>query len=416
MEQADNKRGQEQSQIRPHVLIIHHYMWPDESPTSKLFSDLAFHLAGWGCRVSVFAARERYIIKLSDLSKREVANGVEFYRVKGGQGFNKSATARLLAGFILLFKWLFLSFKTRPADLLIVGTDPPFSVWLGALLKIFNRTKKLIIWVMDLYPDAILAEGITTEKDIRTRLARFINKHALTQCDGIVDLGQCMRQKMPTTSAKVIRETITPWSPHEPVSYERDKETERLRKELFGNSQIGLLYSGAFGRAHEMSLFLQLAMEMATYTDTVYTVIASYGPKFVKIKSNILSQKIPIKCLDYDPSENYVSRLKTADFHLVSVNRNWTGVVVPSKFFAALAVGRPVIADVDDNSTLSALCRKYDLGWVVNKGNMELVKKGLLELASRPEKLKAWQKHVFNIYQKYFSKKAGLEKWDNLLK
>ena len=403
-------------QNRPHIFIIHHYMWPDESPTSRLFSDLAFFLSQLGCHVSVFSTQERYILQLANLSKEESFKGVRFLRARGGTGFRKGAAARLLAGFFLLFKWLLLSLRTSSAELVIVGTDPPFSVWLGALLKKIRKTKSLILWSMDVYPDAIIADGLAGENDFRTRFARLLNKWALSHCDGIVDLGVCMRRRITVDKEPFVRETISPWAPYEAESHLRDKETNRLRSELFDQAKIGLIYSGTLGCAHDLSLFIRLSLELRELSDSVSTVISSHGPNFVKLKSHILSQKIPIKCLNYEPGENYVSRLKAADFHLVSVKKEWTGIVVPSKFFASLAVGRPVIAAVDNASCLAMICQKYDIGWVLNGDNLAKVKEGLKHMLAHPDRLLSWQKHVIEIYRKHFSRNVGLRKWANLLR
>ena len=396
------------------VLILHHYMWPDNSPTSNLFSELAFHLSREGFRVKVFTAQESYIPSSRKFNRRENFQGVEFYRVIGTKWFSTTAISRLLSGFLLMFKWLFLSTKIKPTDYTIVGSDPAFCIWLGAILKILKRTKRLITWIMDLYPDAIVSEGLSQESDIKTQVARAITNYAYSKCDVIVDLGSCMRQRI-SVNGNIIRETITPWAQHEHESYERDSECEKIRIELFGEVNLALIYSGAIGRAHDLSLFLDLAEDLTPSCDKISFVISSYGRKFEVVKETILTRKLQIKCLDYTFDNTYVNRLKAADLHLVSVKTDWTGVVVPSKFFAALALGRPVIAAVEDSSSLAVICREYNVGWVLNKNTLQKVRYSLQGLATDPKKIKLWQKHVMSIYQQYFSKKICLKKWQKLL-
>lgn len=400
---------------RPHVVIAHHYMWPDESPTARLFSDLAFHLAGLGCRVTVLAARERYVLRLADLRERETRDGVDFIRVRGGQGFRKGGMARLLAGFSLQLKWLLRMFTLPRADIFITGTDPPFSSWLGAVLKVLRRADKTVVWSMDLYPDAIIAEGLAREDSPHTRLCRALNEWSHKHTDAIVDLGLCMRARMRCAHSAVRRETITPWAPHEPQSTERDAEAERTRREVFGTSRIALLYSGAFGRAHDLGLFARLAANLALTGPDFRVAFCSHGPAFVQFRSKAAMNSWPVTCLDFDPGESYLARLAAADFHLVSVKPEWSGIVVPSKFFAALAMGRPVIAAVPDSSSIAALCAEHDLGWVLNDQNLDKVAEALRQILIRPERLRSWQRHVREKYQKFFSRRAGLEAWRRLL-
>ncbi len=402
-------------QRRPHVVIAHHYMWPDESPTARLFSDLAFHLADLGCRVTVLTAREHYMLRLPELRKSESHRGVSFYRLRGGSDFRKGGLRRLIAGFVLLFKWLLKILYLPKADVFITGTDPPFSSWLAALLKVFGKAEKNILWSMDLYPDAVIAEGLSSETSFKTKIARVLNSWSFSKMDAIVDLGECMRRKMNFRRSGQSLVTIPPWAPYEPESIERSPEAERTRREIFGRARIALLYSGALGRAHEVGIFARLAASLALTGQDFCVAFCSHGPAYIQFHSKVTMNSWPVKCLDYEPGDNYLTRLAAADFHLVSIKSQWSGIVVPSKFFSALAMGRPVIAAVPENSSIAMLCHRHDLGWVINDKNLDSVVEALRQILLRPERLKAWQIHVREKYHKFFSKRVGLEAWRRLL-
>ncbi len=51
-----------------------------------------------------------------------------------------------------------------------------------------------------------------------------------------------------------------------------------------------------------------------------------------------------------------------ADVHLISLRDDWAGVVVPSKFFASLAVGRPVLYAGPSESEIAHWVAENDLG------------------------------------------------------
>jgi hypothetical protein len=61
-------------------------------------------------------------------------------------------------------------------------------------------------------------------------------------------------------------------------------------------------------------------------------------------------------------------RLEAADFHLGSLRLEYTGVVVPSKFFAALAVGRLFIFAGTDDTSVAQWIRQHDVGLVLEPG------------------------------------------------
>ena len=51
-----------------------------------------------------------------------------------------------------------------------------------------------------------------------------------------------------------------------------------------------------------------------------------------------------VRFLDYFPADKIPSVLEAADAHIVTVKRGLEGVVVPSKMYALLAAGKPIVA------------------------------------------------------------------------
>jgi hypothetical protein len=60
-----------------------------------------------------------------------------------------------------------------------------------------------------------------------------------------------------------------------------------------------------------------------------------------------------------------------ADVHLISQAPEWTGVVVPSKYQAACALGRPVLFAGDPKSAVAQWIERDDCGWVVSPDDPE---------------------------------------------
>ena len=63
-------------------------------------------------------------------------------------------------------------------------------------------------------------------------------------------------------------------------------------------------------------------------------------------------------------------RLSAADIHVVTLRDEWTGTVVPSKFFGALAVGRPVLFAGSPKSAVARWIVKHRVGWVLTESSM----------------------------------------------
>ena len=123
------------------------------------------------------------------------------------------------------------------------------------------------------------------------------------------------------------------------------RSTPALRGALFPRAKLALLYSGTMGRAHEFDAFLQPGArlpgargrrDLDLLLGRAATAPTSCAPRSAADDTNIALRAVRRR------GGRCSARLAAADLHLVSLRADWAGVVVPSKFFASLAVG-PVI-------------------------------------------------------------------------
>jgi colanic acid biosynthesis glycosyl transferase WcaI len=63
------------------IVFLNRFFFPDESATSQLVSDLAFHLAAAGYDVHAVTSRQRYDDPRADLDATEAIRGVTIHRI-----------------------------------------------------------------------------------------------------------------------------------------------------------------------------------------------------------------------------------------------------------------------------------------------------------------------------------------------
>jgi len=66
--------------------------------------------------------------------------------------------------------------------------------------------------------------------------------------------------------------------------------------------------------------------------------------------------------LPYQPKESLSVSLSAADLHLVPLQRGIAGLIVPSKVYGILAVGRPFVAAIEDDSHAAQIVREHGCG------------------------------------------------------
>jgi colanic acid biosynthesis glycosyl transferase WcaI len=394
----------------PKILILYHYYWPDDVVSAVQFTGLAEGLAAGGYEIETWPGnRSCHDPKVSYPTSPETNNGVRIHRVWRPPFSQHSFLGRILNSFwVQKFWWLRLFFSTAyKPDVILIGTDPLLSLLSVPFLKLIRPKAKIIHWCFDLYPEAAVADGILKEGNSLVKIVKSFMNRGYRKCDLVADIGPCMREKLERYQIQK-RATLTPWAleePSQPLPYDAQE-----RMELFGKDPgpLGLLYSGSFGRAHDFYLTLKLARFMRNKAVFTYGV---RGSRLDELKRAVNPEDANVRFAPFTPPGKLSARLSAPDVHLVSLRPEWTGIVVPSKFFGALAVGRPLLFEGDEKSSIARWIKEYGVGWVLTPGNLDSLANELEAFSKNPSVKREMFNHCHAIYQSHFSKKVILGGW-----
>jgi colanic acid biosynthesis glycosyl transferase WcaI len=394
------------------IYIFSHYLHPDDVVSSVLFSELCTGLVCRGWDVTAFPCNRACHNDSAAFPSKSEFEGVKIERIWRPAWRQSSTIGRVLSALWMIFRWSLLATQKRHGpDVVIIGTDPVFSVMIAIVWRFFKPKTILANWCFDLYPEAAFAEGILNRQSILAQFMHVILKRAYSACDLVVDLGPCMRDLLLRYNPSLRVATIVPWaleeSPHAlPIS-----TSERLA--LFDDFRLGLLYSGSFGRAHSYEPILSLVRLLKT--DDVCLTFSVRGNRLEELRAAILPDDSNIRFVPFTASEYLSTRLSSADVHVVTLREEWTGAVVPSKFFGALAIGRPVLFCGSRNSAVARWIEQFELGWVLNQENIDEVATSIRGLLHFPSAICKKGEHCHRVYWEQFSRDKALDCWHQLL-
>ena len=395
------------------ILVVYHFFHPDPVISARIFSELAVGLAKAGHAVSVFTGNRMIRGDGGKLAPGEKWHGVEirrFSRPSFSQGNN---FGRLLNSAILQLKWLWAFFRSRGKfDMVIVGTDPQFSYLMFPFLRLTSRRVKIVHWAFDLYPEAILANSPCWMKCLAS-LSRPLIPLAYRRVDVMVDLGSRMRERLSKYRHRAACETLTPWALVEPETL--PMPDPEVRRELFGDAGLGILYSGTVGYAHDLAPFIALARECRHRGLDVVFCFAGYGNQYGAQTAGITPEDTNIRLIGFTAEKELGARLAAADIHLVSLRKGWEGIVVPSKFFGALAIGRPVIYSGSSSGDIGCWIDEYGVGWNLREEHLSEMAEVLRELIEDKDKLHELQCAAHDCYRDHFSREAVMKRWNDLV-
>ena len=312
----------------------------------------------------------------------------------------------------MILVWSQLGLKRRnPPDVLLVGTDPILSVLIAPVWRILHPRTKIVHWCFDLYPEAAYADGILRQGSLIARAIEGLLRLSYPVCDRIVDIGPCMRALLARYTTSVPFDTLVPWALSEPEAALDTAEDERAM--IFGDVKLALLYSGTMGRAHSYDELLSLLRTMKGAS--VHLAFSVQGNREQHLRDAIQPTDTNISLVPFATPLQLETRLASADVHIVSLHPGWTGTVVPSKFFGALAVGRPVLFCGSRQSGIARWIEQFQVGWVLDPDGDSDISIDLMTWAADRNAVSTMRSHCHAVYTEHFSRNTVTTQWHHLL-
>jgi colanic acid biosynthesis glycosyl transferase WcaI len=399
---------------RPRLLVLYHFFHPDQVVSARIFSDFAAEQARRGWDVTALTCNRSLDDPAARYPAQEVWNDVKIHRVFRPGWTQKRPVPRLGNSAWLLAAWFARAVQLGPFDAVVIGSDPSFAASLAIPLRAVWPRTPLVHWCLDVFPDAGEAEW-TGATRLLSPPARAVMSAAYRCCDVVVDIGSCMRRRLERYGGSPERDTLTPWALVEPaVPPEPDAA---LRRELFGDAAIGLIYAGSMSRSHDYESLLALARACrARAGNAVAVCFACTGTRLPDLKAAVRPDDSNVHFAPFADEAELERRLAAADYHLGSLRPEFTGIVVPSKFFAALAVGRPFIFAGAADASIAEWIREHGVGLVLEPGaGPDAVADALVAQSRKPAELGAGRAAALATYQRHFAKRLINDRWAALL-
>ena len=338
------------------VLLLNQFFWPDASATSQLLTDLARSLVDEGHDVTVICSEKGGYAVLADDIK---GPPVSIYRV-GGMPFVRGVVGRLLSYFSFFVSATTHSLLLHKQDLVVTLTTPPLLSLVGTLTK-FIRGSKHFIWEMDLYPDVAVDLGYFKKGGLSDRATGFLADVSRKYANGIIALGQCMKERLQTRGIPSEKIFIADnWA---------DGEAIQPMPRVGSAENLVLLYSGNLGLAHDLTTITASISSLRGDERFRFLFVGSGGRR-AELSAYIKEQGLrSVELRPYVQRDSLGESLALGDIGLVTQREACCGSVVPSKVYGLLAAGRPILFVGPRDATPARIIARFGCGWHVEVGD-----------------------------------------------
>lgn len=333
------------------LLVVSQYFWPENFRINEIVSEMVRA----GHQVTVLTGRPNYPDgKIFDeYAKQPGAHtryeGAEILRLPlRPRGSGSLQLVLNYWSFVFwgctLGPWLV---RGRKFDTIFVFEPSPITVALPAILLARLKRTRLVLWVLDLWPDTLKAIGVArSPTSLRWigHLCRFVYR----RCDLV--LGQ----------SKAFAEPIARWS-SEPAKFRyfpnwveeafEDPAAAEPAPELSGHhARFKILFAGNLGEAQDLLTVLRAAAMVKRVRPDICWLLVGNGRAEFQIRQAIDEHDLAdsVFLLGRFPLARMPSFFGSADALLVSLKAEPIfSMTIPGKVQSYLAAGKPILAMLD---------------------------------------------------------------------
>ena len=259
------------------VWVVSELYYPEETSTGYLLTRIAEHLATRH-DVGVLCSQPTYRARGLRAPATEVRNGVKIRRCSGTT-FDRNSLFGRVINMLTITASIFgraLSEFSR-GDVVIVVTNPPLLPFFTAAASAIHGSRCIIL-VHDVYPDVLVASGMTTPDSLLARAIGALTTMLYRSVSRIIVIGRDMerlvRRKLPPGDSRI--RLIPNWADVDTI-FPEDRPTNPVLVAEGLASNFVVQYAGNMGRSHDIETILAAAKSDSANFSTPATSPSSHS-------------------------------------------------------------------------------------------------------------------------------------------
>lgn len=385
------------------ILATHHY-FPDESSTSVFLTSIAEELA-----------QDDNVLVISGTAGSATEKGPHVRAIPTWAPPKDALVQRTLAMIWLCIATfgLVTRYANRKTPVFVVTTPflLPYFVVLGAWLR---RAPAALI-VYDLYPDVLVATGMTSNSSWLAAGIKQANQWLFRRISAVVIIGRDMKRHVAsycvgtTTTVHYIPHWSTLVAGERPIDPGNPYRIQAKEKFLVG-------LSGNLGFTHDPDTVFDAARKLAG-NPAIHFILSGWGIGWQRIVDAQRSEQLPNVTLAERVSEDELETfLSAADTWIIPYRKNMSGISVPSRLYNLLAIGRPIVALAEADAEHALMISEHNAGWVVEPENSALLAETIALAAANPTDVATKRAQAVQILTERFTRDAAGNAYRSLAK
>ena len=348
------------------ILIVTQYFWPE----NFRINDLCNGLSQRGHEVTILTGEPNY--PLGEIFPEYVADKRSYASYHGCKVLRAPIFARGKSKISLLLNYASFpisasiialkNLRKKHFDIVFICQLSPPTVAIPGILMSWQTKAPLVMWVLDLWPEALSSFGFSKNSSI-TRFIRFLMVQLYKRCDLIVAQSKGMRDNLRLATNELSKVAYIPtWA----ETQFRSSSSMLTSKH---NNEVILTFAGNIGVAQDVDTIINAAALLRSSPNIRFQIIGD-GRDASRIQRLIKGEGLEknVFLLGRYPLEKMPEVFNNSDALLITLGKGDAfQMTVPGKLQSYLAAGRPIIGAIDGEAC--HVIREANCGYCVSSGD-----------------------------------------------
>ncbi len=390
--------------------VVTELYYPEMTSTGYYLTAIAEGLTD-AFEVKALCGQPNYSARGVRADAHEIHNKVEIFRCFGTT-LDKNIIPFRLVNMLTLSASIFFKalFNLNKGDKVLVVTTPPSLPFITAFACLLRGSNYTLL-IHDNYPEILLAVGKTKDNSFLVKVLNHANRWLYKYAQKIIVCGRDMRElvEKKTLELDIPIDYIPNWAELEQVS-PRPRAENILLQELNLTEKFVFLYAGNMGYPNDIESIVWCAEKLLA-DKNFHFIFLGAGVKRSWLEKAVADKVLTnITLLNPRPRSEQNIFLNACDVALVSLVKKMRGVSMPSRTYNILAVGKPILALVENDSETAKVIIEDKVGWIVPSNEPEQLLKKIKQIYAEKDKIKQMQINARNsAIAKYSLQKAVSE-------
>jgi glycosyltransferase involved in cell wall biosynthesis len=271
-------------------------------------------------------------------------------------------------------------------------------------------------WLQDIYPETAAVLGVPLIRGPVSALLTALRNRSLRNSKATVVVGELMARRIQEFGVpSALVHVIANWCDDESIRPAADNDNP-LRKAWHLSDKFVIGYSGNLGRAHDFKTVLASAERLRNEPRLIFLVIGG-GKGFEDLATAVKGRGLEtsFRFRPYQEPAMLPHSLGAADVHWLSLHPALEGLIVPSKFYAVAAAGKPIVMIGDCEGEIGGLIREYRCGTIVAPGDAATLADTLRRWSEDPNGVAEMGACARRMLDAQFTRRRAFDQWRGLI-